>query len=183
DGRGSSGSLRRSSVSITGSPSPVAIMESLIGHVDLAEECWFIAHNKMGTCQALHLAAGVGHVAFLDLLCEAEANLDTKTRFDGKENYTALHEAAFFKQTTAVTKLLTMRANANSENLKGQTPLHIAASQGGYIECRILVKHHADVELKDKTHFTALDSAMESGRYPPHKLFHLTGRGFNDLLK
>lgn len=178
DGRRSSGNFAGPSAS-----SPTAVLSGLLNYVNLSEECWFIAHNKMGTCEALHLAAGVGNVAFLDFLGEANADVDAKTRFDGKDNYTALHEAAFFKQTAAMLKLLTMRADVNSRNMKGQTPLHIAASQGGYIECRLLVKHRADVDVRDKAHFTALDSAMESGRYPPHKLFHLTGRGFSDLLK
>ncbi|CAE7267202.1 ankrd52 [Symbiodinium natans] len=181
EGRG--GSLRRSSGHFAAAGGLFTILEWLVNYVDLTEECWFIAHNKMGTCQALHLAAGVGHAAFLDFLGEADADLDAKTRFDGKDNYTALHEAAFFKQSAAVMKLLMMRADVNSLNMKGQTPLHIAASQGGAMECRLLVKYQADVEIKDKAHSTALDSAMESGRYPPHKLFHLTGRGFSDLLK
>eukprot|EP00439_Symbiodinium_sp_Y106_P087344 s121_g46.t1 len=57
-------------------------------HLPLLRSCWFIAHNKMGTCEALHLAAGVGNVAFLDFLGEANADVDAKTRFDGKAGST-----------------------------------------------------------------------------------------------
>ena len=46
-----------------------------------------------------------------------------------------------------------------------------------------MVKFKGDVHLKDSSNRTALDLAMESGRYPHHKLFHLTGRSFSDLLK
>ncbi|CAE7853524.1 unnamed protein product [Symbiodinium microadriaticum] len=83
DGRRSSGNFAGPSAS-----SPTAVLSGLLNYVNLSEECWFIAHNKMGTCEALHLAAGVGNVAFLDFLGEANADVDAKTRFDGKAGST-----------------------------------------------------------------------------------------------
>ncbi|CAK9116685.1 unnamed protein product [Durusdinium trenchii] len=151
----------------------------------LHSECDFITgkNQLFGQCQALHLAAGRGNRAFMELLLDAGVDVNVKTRNDYKDNYTALHEAAFFKQADAVEFLLDNGAKVNETNFKRQTPLHIAATQGGYLICRLLVKYQADVHTKDNQKFTALDAAMANGRYPHHKLFHLTGRSFSDLLK
>jgi len=174
---------RRPSPSYSGSMSALTILEELRDFIDLAEECRFAIGKKIGTCMAIHLAAGVSNIPMIEALVQAEADVNAKSRVDGEENYTALHEAAFFKQTAAVSLLLSMRAEVNSKNMKQQTALHIAASQGGFGACRVLVKYGADVTLEDKHKYTALDQAMESTSYPPHKLFHLTGRSFNDVLK
>eukprot|EP00913_Durusdinium_trenchii_P016783 g15773.t2 len=138
----------------------------------LHSECDFITgkNQLFGQCQALHLAAGRGNRAFMELLLDAGVDVN----------------AAFFKQADAVEFLLDNGAKVNETNFKRQTPLHIAATQGGYLICRLLVKYQADVHTKetgDNQKFTALDAAMANGRYPHHKLFHLTGRSFSDLLK
>ncbi|CAJ1371355.1 unnamed protein product [Effrenium voratum] len=151
--------------------------------IDLLSECEFMHHSKRGQCLALHLAAGRGRLPMLSMLLEAGVDVNIKTRYNQKDNYTALHEAAFFKQTAVVKLLLESHAKVNEVNLKQQTPLHIASAVGGYNLCRLMVKYDADVEMQDSGKRTALDAAMESGRYPPHKLFHLTGRSFSDLLK
>lgn len=149
----------------------------------LDSECEFRRANKIGTCQALHLASGRGNVDFLGMLLEAAVDVNAKTRWTGKENYTALHEACFFNQTRAVRFLVECGAKVNETNLHSLTPLHIAAAQGGYRCCRYLVKAQADVKQKDNSKRTPLDAAMEGGRFSHYKLFHLTGRTFNDLLQ
>lgn len=149
----------------------------------LTSECIFRRDRRIGHFQALHLAAGRGNVEFIEMLLQASVDVDVKTRYQHKENYTALHEACFFNQFGAVECLLAYGANVNVINLHMLTPLHIAAAQGGYRNCRLLVRSEANLEQKDASNRTPLDAAMEGGRFPHHKLFHLTGRGFSDLLK
>jgi len=178
-------------------PTCVDILSWLLEvQADLDEPCHFVSQGKQGRMMAIHLAAGRGNMQMMKELLKANVDVNRKTYIKGvdsagkpkdRENYTALHEACFFSnsdvQSAMVEELIKQRADVNAENIDRQTPLHIAAKQGGDANCQQLAEAGAQLDKLDKKYNTALDLAMESGRYAPHKLFHLTGRTLFDLLK
>lgn len=145
--------------------------------VDLSQECEYAS----GSCQAIHLAAGVGNRNIVRMLVESQCDVDAKTTFNNEPHYAALHEACFFRQTDMVSELLKLKASTNTVNNKKQMPLHIAAIQGMHNVCQMLVAANADITMEDNKGITPLVAAMESGLYLYSKLFHLTGRTLKDL--
>jgi len=165
------------------------ILQTLIdSQANPEEEATFMKQGQLGHFQAIHLAAGRGHVGVLKMLLDAGVNPDTKTQQNWKPNYTALHEAAFFQQSAAVMLLLSRNADTRALNVTGQTALHIAALQGLDASgeptcCKMLVAYQADIQAKDSRGKTPLNLAMENGRYPYSRLYVLTGTTFDELLK
>jgi len=165
------------------------ILQTLIdSQADPEEEATFMKQGQPGNFQAIHLAAGRGHVGVIKMLLDAGVNPDSKTQQNWKLNYTALHEAAFFQQSAAVMLLLSRKADTRALNLSGQTALHIAALQGIDASgeptcCKMLVAFEADIQAKDTRGKTPLDLAMENGRYPYSRLYVLTGTTFDELLE
>ncbi|CAK0817197.1 unnamed protein product, partial [Prorocentrum cordatum] len=81
--------------------------------VDPTTACTFSAFDNPCSATALHLAAGCGHTEVLRQLLQASVDVNARSTSKGRENYTALHEASFFQQTSAVEFLL--RASAQPD--------------------------------------------------------------------
>lgn len=149
---------------------------------DVAQECTFSSRGTPASAQAIHLAAGRGNVGALRLLLDSNAEIDAKTQLAAGENYTALHEAAFFQQLEAVKFLLKRGAAVNLSNVKGSHPLHVAAKQGNHRISKMLVQAKGDLSAPDLKGATPLVCAVDFGRFPHSKIHILTNRTFDDLL-
>lgn len=64
------------------------------------------------------------HSECLEILINADCDLD----FQANDNTTALHIAAYYNNTTALTLLLRKKASHDIEDIQGRTPLHWAAA-------------------------------------------------------
>ncbi|ERL84670.1 hypothetical protein D910_02097 [Dendroctonus ponderosae] len=105
---------------------------------------------------ALHLAAGKGLLASVQLLLGHNANVNSLTA----ENATPLHWAIQrhgYKEI--VEELIANNADPNSKNVDGATPLHVAVLNQNEDIFQILLNHRADVSLCDNTKFTPLHTA------------------------
>jgi len=99
------------------------------------------------------------------------------------DHYTALHEAAFFKQVEPCRALIEGRANVDERNLDSYTPLHIAAKGGADQVVKILVQGQADLSLRvEKSNFSALELAIDQGNFPIRKMHLLTQKCIEDLV-
>lgn len=83
----------------------------------------YCSKSKTGEAP-LHLAAQNGHVKVVSVLVEEHGALLEAITLD---NQTALHFAARYGQLAVAQTLLTLGANPNARDDKGQTPLHLAA--------------------------------------------------------
>jgi len=71
---------------------------------------------------ALHYAAGANHVACVELLLKAHANVKAQNNTGD----TPLHKAAWRGSEKIVTLLLNSGADLSTRNKEGQTPLNLA---------------------------------------------------------
>eukprot|EP00971_Amphidinium_carterae_P017260 340722-Amphidinium_carterae.1 len=107
----------------------------------------------------LHVAAGSDNADAVRLLVKAGASVDKKSRQHKKngekmDDFTALHEAAYFGNLESTRALLDERADPNAKNLNEQTALHVVlrAWNGQVTEVvRMLLESKADVTLRDYT--------------------------------
>lgn len=83
----------------------------------------YCSKSKTGEAP-LHLAAQNGHVKVVSVLVEDHGALLEAITLD---NQTALHFSARYGQLAVAQTLLTLGANPNARDDKGQTPLHLAA--------------------------------------------------------
>ncbi len=137
----------------------------------------------------LHLAVSANRIRLVELLLNAGCNVDARTKpglmrftksdlshLTGKRSdWTALHMAAYGGQVTAGKLLLAAGADANAENDRGETPLHLAAGMNlgdspweDYPKMvQLLAEHGADIEMKMKgTGGTPLQCAAWFGPSP-----------------
>eukprot|EP00435_Cladocopium_sp_Y103_P029021 s3767_g7.t1 len=138
----------------------------------------------------IHLAAGTGNIAVLDLLLEKRANLDQQSELvkDGhvSAHVSALHEAAWFEQTHMVSHLLTSKINCNLQNLQGDTALHLACRQGldlmlsppGQKPEHLLaaLAKRTNMQIKGDKNHDVIGAAIEAGRLSMDVISHLLGR-------
>ena len=112
-----------------------AIAEAIdqLGYTDLAA-----TDNDHYT--PLHLAAGMGHEAVLQLLLDRDAPIDA-TDENGEQ---PLHLASHLGHTAIVELLLGRGADVNAASHSGYTPLHMAAEQGQVKALKALLAAGAD---------------------------------------
>lgn len=109
---------------------------------------------------ALMSAAQRGWTHIIPVLIEAGADLN---RVDGNKD-TALHYAAQFEQGRALRQLVKAGANPNLQDVWGQTPLFMAATEGDSVSSmRLLLDHGADPDILKPTGGTALHQAAHYG--------------------
>jgi cytohesin len=117
----------------------------------------------------LHRAAALGHADIAQLLIEAGAEVDGRS----KNGRTPLHEAASTGRAELVPLLLEAGADVNATNHRGETPLDVARI-AGWVD-----KAHAD---KYEPAITALRAAGGESRRQEAMEF-ISGRGVKELRK
>ena len=80
-----------------------------------------------------------------------------------KDKRTAMHKTCFYGNDGAL-RLILQKGEANVQDRRGETPLHMAVIKN-HQECiDVLLKHSADVNIEDKAGWTALHFACYKNR-------------------
>jgi ankyrin repeat protein len=95
---------------------------------------------------ALHHAAESGKVAAAELLIEAGADLEVKTRIGA---HTPLHVASASGRAGVVALLVAAGADVNAKTTTGATPLHFAAASGSAEAVAALLSGGAEVDPRE----------------------------------
>ena len=108
---------------------------------------------------SLYSAAHNGHEGVVELLLEAEADVDKATA----DGFTPLYGAAFNGQEGVVEQLLMAGANPNTEKFRGtfRTPLSVASYNGHSKVCSLLFQYGANMNNGDEG--PALKMAVTQG--------------------
>jgi ankyrin repeat protein len=109
---------------------------------------------------ALHWAAGEGHLHLVELLINAEAEVNAKN----KDGDTPLHEAVFRGYDELARFLLSQGAYVNAANKAGVTPLHYAAGLGRRSLVELLLDKGAAINARSVGGLTPLSAAVR-GRH------------------
>ncbi|CAD5209581.1 unnamed protein product [Bursaphelenchus xylophilus] len=138
------------------------------GHLELCKlllqyKAFVNSKSKNGEAP-LHLAAQNGHVGVVNLLVQEHgASVEAITL----NNQTALHFSAKYGQLGVSQKLLTLGANPNARDDKGQTPLHLAAENDypDVVKLFLKMKHNNNAVLTaiDQNGFTCAHIAAMKG--------------------
>ena len=113
---------------------------------------------KRATC--LTLAACFGHTDTVHyLLCLPEVDLNHQD----SDNYTALHFAVEVKDADVVQVLIDKRADIETRDHAGRSPLHLASISGELVTMKMLVEAGADVRATDANRVTCLMFAAYCG--------------------
>ena len=107
----------------------------------------------------LHMAAGQGHTAVVELLLSFESDVNGKDN----EGYTPLHFAASEGQKEVAKLLLANKADVNARNSSGESPLHHAAEKGHQELVALLLANQAEVNSKNNFGTTPLQRAGHLG--------------------
>jgi len=143
--------------------------------------------DNKSSLQPIHIAAGRGNLGTMQILVESGARIDAHAKRKGQYHYAPIHEAAFAGQVDAVKFLLRNRADVDTKNKDGKTPLHIACQRGDWKLVRALTGANADITIQDSpNHFrdyqmTPLLYAIGS-KFPRSKLYLLTRRCIKDVM-
>lgn len=161
--------------------------EGLLGRLlderaDPQQEFFYSSRGDPGSAQAIHLCAARGLNRHIQILLDYGASVHAVSKVNGKDNFTALHEAASYGLNSTAGFLLKSRADPNAVNFKKHTPLHCAARQGDTRLCCLLKYAGADLKARDANGATPVIFAVERGRFRFDKLFVLMERSFEDLL-
>ncbi|XP_060077596.1 E3 ubiquitin-protein ligase mind-bomb-like isoform X2 [Ylistrum balloti] len=113
---------------------------------------------------ALHLACYEGHSQIVELLLKQPGvDLDLQ---DG-EGDSALHYAAFGKETNTMRQLLKAGAKVNKVNKAGHSPLHISIGKACEEAVELLVQHGSDVNIKAGDGDTTMHDAVQQRNGQP----------------
>nr|XP_061811987.1 neurogenic locus notch homolog protein 1-like [Nerophis lumbriciformis] len=105
----------------------------------------------------LILAARLAVEGTVDELINCHADVNAVDDF-GKS---ALHWAAAVNNAEAAIVLLKSGANKDMQNNKEETPLFLAAREGSYKTCKVLLEHFANREISDHVDRLPRDAAQE----------------------
>ncbi|KAF4553577.1 Ankyrin repeat-containing protein 31 [Elsinoe fawcettii] len=108
---------------------------------------------------ALHIAARHGHQNILQLLLDANANINLA----GTDGWTAIHFAIHGNHEHILLHLLNYprKAAVDARNTYGDTGLHAAAERGEFRLASILIRAHATLSAVNNGGFTPLEVAIE----------------------
>lgn len=119
-------------------------------------------------------AAGIGKPESVAILLERNPNLALEVK-DGVTGDTALMRAVRSGKIESVRMLINRKADVNTVNKQGYTPVQLAAMSGTAEKVKLLIEAKADLSAKDATGRTALDLAQ--------RRTDAAGRAIYDLLK
>lgn len=160
-----------------------ALLASPLGkRADPNQEFYYSSRGDPGSAQAIHLASARGLNRNIQALVDGGASVNAVSKVNGKDNFTALHEAAAYGLRSTASFLLKLKADPNATNFKKKTPLHNAARQGDTRLCLDLKNANADLKAQDHHGATPVILAVERGRFRFDKLFILMDRSLEDLL-
>mmetsp|Transcript_5617 Transcript_5617/g.13193 ORF Transcript_5617/g.13193 Transcript_5617/m.13193 type:complete len:341 (-) Transcript_5617:54-1076(-) len=109
----------------------------------------------------LQVVTEAGIVKSTQDLLEMQAQVNMRGPEDGR---TALHAAIYKKNRTAARLLLAKgRANVNAQDLKGRTPLHVAALEGDRGTIKVLLDFGAKMDLQNNEGQTPADIVKGDG--------------------
>ncbi len=109
----------------------------------------------------LHLASFFGHPEVVDLLLEAGAPLEAKSR--NTLANTPLNAAVASNRVEVARRLLEHGADPNTRQHNAVSPLHSAAFNGNLEMVKLLLAHHADPGAITEENRTAAGMAEEKG--------------------
>ncbi|MSR68915.1 MAG: DUF1573 domain-containing protein [Phycisphaerales bacterium] len=104
-------------------------------------------------------AAGIGKPESVAILLSKNPNLDLNLK-DGVTGDSALMRAVRSGKLESVKLLIDAKADVNSVNKQGYSPMQLAALSGSPDKVKLLIAARADLNLKDATGRTALDLAQ-----------------------
>ncbi len=117
-------------------------------------------HDEFGNTP-LHYAAHMENRTIIDILLQRHAD----PNIQNKKGKTALHIAAQASNDYIARRLLLYGANTNIQDLDGNTPLHLIALHADRESATDitaqLIRHKANISLKNKNQQTALMIAIE----------------------
>lgn len=119
-------------------------------------------------------AAGIGKPESVAILLERNPNLPLEVK-DGVTGDTALMRAVRSGKIESVRMLINRKADVNTVNKQGYTPVQLAVMSGTAEKVKLLIEAKADLSAKDATGRTALDLAQ--------RRTDAAGREIFDLLK
>ena len=125
----------------------------------------------------LHIAAQQGNLNLCKVLIDKH-----KFDLDMADNYgwTALHSSSGSGSYELFTYFAVMGTDVHLKTDDGENCLHIAALEGHFNLCKVLVdKHKFDVNLADKCGWTALHFSAQSGNYELVTYFADMGTGIH----
>ncbi|KAL4916455.1 ankyrin repeat-containing domain protein [Aspergillus aurantiobrunneus] len=115
----------------------------------------------VGSTTPLYTAVSCGLVENVELLLNAGAS------FDGPQSFDAKHPIHASCDYPVILKMLLAKGADINAMSEGSTPLHQAVANGNAESVKILVKHHAQLDLEAQgdflTGYTALDIACQGG--------------------
>ncbi len=147
---------------------------NLSGVKQLLAEGRDVNESDANGASPLHLAAAFDHAEVLAYLVENGADIEAKTREGG---HTGLHLAAMRNAEESVKRLLSLKAQVDSRDEQGNTPLALAAQEGSFEAASLLIKNGADLESRklDETGATPLIIAALSGHESVVQLLLISG--------
>lgn len=87
----------------------------------------------------------------------------------------SLHLAIEREDINQIERHIFWDSDLDKPDINGQAPLHVAASNGGYIVVKLLVEKGADINARDQEGLTPLDRAALKGR--TQVMEYLVGQG------
>lgn len=126
---------------------------------------------------ALHIALTEGYIDIAKLLINLGADVNIKTN----RNVTALHLVSKIdNESDKIAKMLIEnKAEVNSLDFEGNTPLHEACMSGKSNIVNLLIKNGAEINIKGKYGFTPLHEASNEGYFDIVKLLIENGAYLN----
>ncbi len=119
-------------------------------------------------------AAGIGKPESVAILLERNPNLPLEVK-DGVTGDTALMRAVRSGKLESVRMLINRKADVNTVNKQGYSPVQLAAMSGTAEKVKLLIEAKADLSAKDATGRTAMDLAQ--------RRTDAAGREIYELLK
>ena len=118
-------------------------------------------HKDIGKSTVLHLAVYGGSIDIVQMLKEL-GYLETQLKQKNESGETALHRAARRNLTTFINIFLDHGADVNSENSKGQTPLHIASENGHKEAVNALIRDEINLQPRSCTRLNCKDNYYQT---------------------